>query len=353
MVSTQKLNANKQSFSANKSFYLLFVMFALSLFILLSLLKKIGPLTISHTVYYCQKVMSDFMITLPHSFPPLLVLMLSLVALTGFLLFLFQVIKTQYFIQRLLKKRIRTPKIAKDLALELGIAKRITVVNDKKQISFCYGLLNPKICLSNTIVNSLNKNELKAVLIHESYHLKSRDPLKILLSQIASSMFFFVPTIKDIQRHYILTKEINADQLVINKNGTKHLKFALVKLLSNPVTSVSGVASFASSTDLEQRIKILAGVAIKNTLNLSQIRLLLSFIVLGAALFLLNLPVYAVEDGMNDHELFMCPFGEECVVACQTQGISNDLFFSSKNNFSPLEISSHVPKVNQSVNPLP
>jgi multidrug efflux pump subunit AcrB len=182
---------------------------------------------------------------------------------------------------------------------------------------------------------------------------KELDPLKILLSQIASSMFFFVPTIKDFQKHYILTKEINADQLVINTNGTKHLKFALVKLLRNPIVSVSGVASFASSADLEQRIKILAGVATKNKLNLSQIRLLLSFIVLGAALFLLYLPVYAVEDGMNDHELFMCPFGGECVVACQTQGISNDLFFSSKDNFSPLEISSHAPNVNQSVNPLP
>lgn len=331
---------------------MLFAMFVLSLFILLSLLKKIGPLTVSHTVYYCQKVMSDFMITLPHSFPPLLLLLLSLVALTGFFLFLFQVFKTQYFIQRLLKKRIRTAKVVRDLAIELGIVKKVTVVNDNKQISFCYGLLKPKICLSNAIVSSLNKSELKAVLIHESYHLKSRDPLKILLSQIASSMFFFVPTIKDFQNHYILTKEINADQLVINTNGVKNLKFALVKLLRNPVVSVSGVASFASSADLEQRIKILADVATKNKLYLSQIRLLLSFIVLGVALFLLNLPVYAVEDGMNDHELFMCPFGGDCVVACQTQGISNDLFFSSKDNFSPLEISSHAPNVNQSVNPL-
>lgn len=342
-----------QKISANRSFYLLFAMFVLSLFILLSLLKKIGPLTISHTVYYCQKVMTDFMITLPHSFPPLFVLLLSLVALTGFFLFLFQVFKTQLFIQRLLKKRTRTPKIVKDLALELGIIKKITVVNDKKQISFCYGLLKPKICLSNNIVNSLNRSELKAVLIHESYHLKSRDPLKILLSQIASSMFFFVPTIKDFQKHYILTKEINADQLVINTNGVKHLKFALVKLLSNPVISISGVASFASSADLEQRIKILAGLSSKNKLNLSQIRLILSFIVLGAALFLLNLPVYAVEDGMDDHTLFMCPFGGECVVSCETQGISNDLFFSSKDNFSPIEISSQAPKINKSVNPMP
>lgn len=341
----------RQKFSANKSFYLLFGMFVLSMFILLSLLKKIGPLTISHTVYYCQQVMSNFMITLPHSFPSLLALLLLLIASTGFFLFLFQIIKTQLFVHKLLQKKIRIPKYVKELALELGITKKISIVSDKKYVSFCYGLLKPKICLSNTIVKSLTKSELKAVLIHESYHLKNRDPLKILLSQIASSMFFFVPTIKDFQHHYILTKEINADQLAVNTYGVKHLKFALVKLLSTPVSSISGVASFANSNDLEQRIKTLTGLSNKNLLRLSQVRLILSFLVLASALFLLNLPVYAVENGVDDHTLFMCPFGGECVVSCETQGISNDFF--GETNFSPLEMSSHPSTTNYSTNPTP
>lgn len=347
------MNNQKLNLTANKSFYILFAVFILGIYILFGLLSKIGPMMISHTVYFCQQVVSDFMITLPHLLPPVMIGLLSLIALIGFGLLLFQINKTQVFVSRLLKKKIATSMEIEKIASELGMEGKITVVKDRTYISFCYGLLNPRICISNTMVKSLNVGELKAVLVHESYHVKNRDPLKILLSQIAASMFFFIPTLRDVHNYFILSKEINADKLVIQSKGVKQLKLALLKLLSFSMPSISGVATFANSNDLEQRIKVLTSQTYNVGAKPSSIKLLVSLMVFAAALFLLNLPVYAVENGMDDHTLFMCPFGDECVVSCEKQGITNDLFFSSQNNFSPLELSSQVPRTNYSINPLP
>ena len=347
------MNNQKLNLTANRSFYILLAIFSLGLYVLFGLLSKIGPMTISHTVYFCQKVFTDSMVTLPHSLPPILIGLLSLVAFIGFGLLLFQINKTHSFVHKLLKKKMVSSKEIQLIASELGIEGKITVVKDRTYISFCYGLLNPRICISNTMVKSLSLGELKAVLIHESYHVKNRDPLKILLSQIAASMFFFIPTLRDVHNYFILSKEINADQLVIQSKGTKQLKFALLKLLANPVPAISGIANFVSSNDLEQRIKVLTSQTSKVGARLSPIKLLVSFMVFATALFLLNLPVYAVENGMDDHTLFMCPFGGECVVSCEKQGITNDIFFKSENNFSPAEVSSQAPKTNYSANPMP
>lgn len=347
----RRLRINLHYFSANKSFYFLLTLFILGLYTLLSLLSKIAPLTVSHTVYYCQKILSGFMVTLPHLFPPLLASVLSLIAATGVLLLLYQVIKTGLVVKGLLKYRVPISKKMDHVSSALNLRDKVIVIKNMQSIAFCYGLLFPKICISDSMIKSLNKNELKAVLIHESYHVKNRDPLKILLSQIASSMFFFIPTIKDIQEYYILSKELAADQLVIKSSQIKHLRYALLKLLSGPKYSLSGVAAFSSPNDLEQRIKSLTGSGGKLTFRVSTARSLLSFGVLIFSLFLVNLPVYAVENGSDNHTLFMCPLGGECVVSCIDQGVSNDTIFSNQNNFSPVKFDSKSLDINYSVNP--
>lgn len=348
----RQIKINLHYFSANKSFYFIFALFILGLYTLLSLLTKIAPLTVSHTVYYCQKILSGFMVTLPHLFPPLLVSILSLIALTGTLLLLYQILKTNVVVRGLLKTKTKIPEKMTALLPLLNLRDKVVVIKNNQQIAFCYGLLFPKICISDSMINSLGKSELKAVLIHESYHVKNRDPLKILLTQLASSMFFFIPTIKDIQEYYILSKEIAADQLVIRSSGMKHLKLALLKLLSEPRYSLSGVAAFSSSNDLEQRIKSLTGSVGKVTFKISTNRLIFSFGILMTSLFLVNLPVYAVENGSDNHTLFMCPLGGECVVSCIDQGVSNDDMFSNQNNFSPVSVKYVQPlDINYSANP--
>jgi len=72
-------------------------------------------------------------------------------------------------------------------------------------------------------------------------------------------MFFFIPTLKDIQSHYTFSKEIAADEVVIRNVNKESLISALTKFLSPSIPTLTGVAAFADSYDLEKRILYLSG----------------------------------------------------------------------------------------------
>ena len=325
---------------ANRAFYILFAIFAVGLFMLFSLVSKIAPLTFSHAVYYCQKAISNIFFTLPHTFPPLFIFALLSVFIIGFILLAFKLLRTYIFVGKIIKNRVLPPSAVRDLSFELGIIDRVDVVKNDCLSSFCYGLLKPRICVSLKLVKKLSKKELKAVLIHETYHLKNYDPLKILLSEIAASMFFFIPILKDIHNYYIHNKEIAADQLAIQSEQVKYLRSALIKILVSPAPAFSGVASFRSSEDLEQRINILTN-NYKRGVKISLVRAVMSFAVFVLALVTLNLPVYAIEDSHETHSYFICPYGGECMLSCAKQGVMKEmpLPFSKDQIFTPANYS--------------
>lgn len=326
---------------ANKSFYTLLLISILLLLMVFGLLTKIIPLALAHTIYYCQAVLANIVFTLPHSFPSIFVLALSFVILVGVSSLVFQLSKTDLFVRKVLKNKVRTPKRLKDVVSQLGINHGLDVVGSKELSSFCYGYIKPRICLSTGLINSLNKGELKAVLLHESYHLKRSDPLKILLSQVAATMFFFVPTLRDFHRHYVLSKEIAADQLAIQDRGGQDIRSALMKVLNIPTPSFLGVASFANENSLEKRVEILTNPGGGLRIKISKIRLLLSTAVFLSALALLHLPVYAVENGHDSHTYFICPYGDECMMTCSMGDITKDLPFSSQKQFTPANYSAN------------
>lgn len=319
---------------ANKAFFILFGLFTIALYMLFSLITKIAPLTIGHTIYYCQKALSNILFTLPHLAPPLVVLVLASIILIGLSLLAIQLFKTHLFTRKKLKNKITTPQKVNKVSKQLGIFNSIDVIKDESLSSFCYGLIKPRICLSLKLVKTLNKRELKAVLVHESYHLKNRDPLKILLSQIAISMFFFVPTLRDIHNYYALSKEVAADQLAIKAKSIQDLRSALTKVLLNPSPILTGVTSFGSD-DLGQRINILTNTR-KFSIKISPLNILVSFVVFVFALIALNMPVYAIENDNDTHSYFICPYGGECMLSCAKQGIMKEMPFSSERTFTPI-----------------
>ena len=322
---------------ANKAFYILCAISALGLFMVFSLVTKIAPLTISHAVYYCQRVVTNILFTLPHALPPFFVLILLSIVTIGLLLLTYKLLRTFFFVRKMMEDRVAVPKKIKDIAQSLGLAK-VDVISNGLCSSFCYGLLKPRICLSLKLAKSLNAKELKSVLIHEGYHLKNKDPLKILLSEIAGSMFFLIPIIKDFQSYYTLSKEIAADQLAVRLEGVNYLRSALVKILRSPAPAFSGVASFGSDRDLEQRVDVLANNH-KVKVKISAVRVVISFTVFIFALIALNLPVYAIEDGHERHSYFICPYGGECMLSCAKQGVMSEMPFSKERIFTPASYS--------------
>lgn len=329
----------KQNSSANRVFYTSFAFFLLSFLLLLSLLKKIAPLTVNHAIYYCQSLFANTIITLPHSLPSLFMISLLSVFLTGVFISIIQIIKSQLLVARLSKKKIPIPKEAAAISKSLGIVSRIDIVKDSRYLSFCYGFLKPRIIFSSKLLKILTKEELKAVLIHEHYHLKNYDPLKIMLGQIATSMFWFLPVIKDFQDHFIVLKEFSADQLAIDIQGSaKYLKLALAKVLNYSIAPAAGVVSFTNVKGLETRILYLTNTREKPSFKMSVTRLIISSFMILFIFVLLNIPIYAIEIDTNAHVYLICPTNNSCsgISSCSKKQIMKEDLFSSQPRLTPL-----------------
>ncbi len=320
-------------------FYVLFFLFVTLFIGTISLVDKIAPLTLSHAVYYCQKTLSHFVIELPHSFPSIITLALTMIVLIGITIFIYRILKMNCIISELLRNKIPTPLVINKLLRDLNLSNKIVVVNNEKNIAFCYGLFWPKIYISKQLIQVLTKKELRAVLTHEKYHLQKRDPMKILFSQVAVSMFFFMPILKDLQNFFSMSKELEADQATIKDNGIKSLQNALIKLINNSVQPYTIAAPFVQKDTLELRVQNLTSTKIQ-VIHLSITRLISSILVGILFIFLLNLPVHAMENENNTHSYFICPFGDQCMMSCEQEGMSNDILFSQSPNFSQVKNSS-------------
>ena len=325
-----------KNMNANRTHFLLLITFLMILFGLVNLYIKTIPLTLAHAVYFCQKSLFNSTIPFSHYIPFTLLLFLSSIFIIGLSVLIVQIVKTRLFIGAILKRYVLLPKKLISIAQDLGLQNKIDVIEDRNHFSFCYGLLSTRICLSTSFIKHLDNEELKAVLLHESYHLKNHDPLRIILGKTASLTFFFIPIFKDIQAHYAISCEIAADEVVIKDGNRKSLISALTKLLSlntpplygvAPYRMVQGVvAAFASTDDLERRILYLTDQHKSKSMKLSKRNLALSLAVLLSLFVVLNVPVHAVaiSENATDQSYFVCPYGGDCLNSCKKQVESMD-----------------------------
>ena len=236
-------------------------------------------------------------ITLPHLIPLLLVVSTLVILNLGLLSFILQVAKTRLYLKNKLGKKTTVPPEVAKIAFQLHLGGKIDIIKEKESSSFCYGLFRPRICLTSGLINKLSSKELKAVLLHEKYHLINYDPLKIMLSKAVSLMFFFIPSFKDIHVHFALSKEIAADELAIMNGYKTSLISVLSKLLKTNNAGTFGVAALISENQLEKRILYLTG-HYQKTFTPSFVNIFISIIVLIFSFLVINAPVQAV--GRND-----------------------------------------------------
>ena len=163
------------------------------------------------------------------------ILLLALATLgisLGFSSLFRQLHATLKLIRSLLARRIPVPGRVRAAARGLGIDGRIDVVDDRRPFSFCYWFVRPRICLSAALVRRLDGEELRAVLLHERYHLRHRDPLRLVIARYFAAGLYVVPVVEDLVAHFTLEKELEADEDAVTAMGDVHpLARALYALL--------------------------------------------------------------------------------------------------------------------------
>ena len=143
----------------------------------------------------------------------------------------FQVGRTLFSVRRLTKKELKGPRYLEEVAAGLGLAGRIKEVPGN--VLFCSGILSPKIIVGRSVTRSLSRRELRAALWHEAYHLKARDPLKVLIVNSISRTLFFLPVISALAQSYLTEKEAAADRFSAERAGQTYLLSALYKMVTS------------------------------------------------------------------------------------------------------------------------
>lgn len=322
--------------STNKNLVTFMGLISILGFSSLIVLQKILPFA-QHTIYYCQSLINSFSMPISHyvgTVPFILIFIFSAVATIKLCIILVKA----HFLKRKLLKNINTNSSLSDILEKLQITKSTYLIESNNQFAFCLGIKNPKIYISTSLVNILNKQEVEAVLRHERYHLENRDILTMLIASIGASLLPFFPIISDFLRNYRIEREIKADEEAIRGLGDeKPLLGVLKKILNTPSVTMVSVAAIADRDTLEPRILKLVNkhtyykkFKVKHILVTAISALVMGVIVLS--------PVQAFEVHHQGQDVLMiCPHGSACVNACEQKYLKGEMDHSENILYSPVK----------------
>lgn len=168
---------------------------------------------------------------------------------------LVQIWQTIFIVRKITSRPLVLPEYLKRIAGQVGLAGRLELVTGNAL--FCSGFVQPRVILGTDILKTLTKPELTAALSHEAFHLRNRDPLKVLVASVFGRSFFFLPALAEIAQKYLTEKELEADLAASLMWGEKYLAKALYKVLAqaNGISPAPLVASFAAESERILRLR--------------------------------------------------------------------------------------------------
>ena len=160
-------------------------------------------------------------------------------------------LRTRRFTARLLRSQQEPPPLRiRELTARLGVQGRTHVVESEQPLAFCAGVMRPRIFLSTGLLSRLSADELEAVLRHEAWHARRRDPLLGALGVAARRALFFLPDSGELFRRVLATRELEADDAAVLAMGTPYpLASALHKALRWSAASAPTMPGGFSSLD--------------------------------------------------------------------------------------------------------
>lgn len=162
---------------------------------------------------------------------------------------------------RALRKLVRSarkplPPELRSAAAALGIAGRLDLVRAGQPFAITYGLARPRILISDNLACTLSPAECSAVLTHERYHLRHRDPARLLAASLLAGYGCYLPAARWLAGRMALRRELAADHAAAASEGRGALAGALLKLASLPACPAVVAANPAGdpAASLEARV---------------------------------------------------------------------------------------------------
>jgi Zn-dependent protease with chaperone function len=191
-----------------------------------------------------------------------------------------RILRTMAFLDRAERKAIPFRD-----ASRLPFLEDVTVFEDRLPLAFTGGFLKPRVFVSTKLMDVLDEKELRAVILHESHHQESKDPLKGLIVSFLSDFLFFLPVSRFLKKAYSLTAEMTADAHSVGlKAEPADLAGSLLK-----VQRLNGSAASWFFDPTTERTRHLLGQPSRIPLPLK--RTFLTIILLAASAFVALVPV--------------------------------------------------------------
>jgi Zn-dependent protease with chaperone function len=155
------------------------------------------------------------------------------------------------------------PAAAARLHLSPRLEGRVIVVRERRLVSYTIGFLRPRVVISDGLLDTLDADEIQAVLSHEEGHLAGRDNLLILVARTLAHAFVLVPGVRFSYARFRRALELAADSYARRTTGDPLVvasslqKFArrLIVPGSDPLVT----AAFADEGHVVERIQGLLG----------------------------------------------------------------------------------------------
>lgn len=130
-----------------------------------------------------------------------------------------------------------------------GTRAHTTVVDSSEVFAFTAGQQEPRIYLSRAAIESLDSDELEAVIRHEEHHRQAGDPFRTQALIALRAALGYLPATRRLVRTYLRQAEFAADDAALRNVPARTLLSAFVKLAgaSVPAGAVAGYTDFASA----------------------------------------------------------------------------------------------------------
>lgn len=206
---------------------------------------------------------------------------------------------------------------ARRAVARLPLKKRgsVAVIADERlKTAFTSGFLRPRIYVSTGLLKSLEKDELRAVFLHELKHKKGYDPLKFLAYAFLKDAFFYIPATKYLAGFARLKKEHEADDAASLKLGSPlPVASAMIKVARNG--AAYGAAMAGEKGEVPGRVRRLIEGRV-DAMKVPVKAALLSVAYSVALVIALAMPVYA--NGAHECTMEKCETHVNIVKDCKT-----------------------------------
>lgn len=208
---------------------------------------------------------------------------------------------------------LKTRKAVSSLPIKYSGKNVALIMDSSLKTAFTCGLFRPRIYISTGLLRGLEKDELRAVFLHELKHKKGYDPLRFLLIGFARDAFFYLPAIKHMAFFARLKKEHEADDTAAARLGSPiSLASAMIKVAREGALYAALADNTGQVTGRVRRL--LEGRQAPFKVPAKAIAV--SLIVSAALLLSLSMPIYA---GAKAHEctLDKCETHVDMVKGCK------------------------------------